>query len=83
MKLKDNKKREIEKLRNELGDCDGASKSLIESLQIQKNKRGKHFKNIKNLLNIQPPSIPSGKSEKKMSEENPKQDSKVLPNTQQ
>lgn len=57
LREREGKKREIEKLRNELGDCDGASKSLIESLQNQKNKRGKHFKNIKNLLNIQPPNI--------------------------
>jgi hypothetical protein len=33
-------------------------------LQIQKNKRGKHFKNIKNLLDLKPPSIPPKNVEK-------------------
>lgn len=49
--------REVQKLRNELVDCDGASKSLMECLESQRNKRGKHLKNIKNLLNISPPDI--------------------------
>jgi hypothetical protein len=49
--------RDVRKLRNELGDCDGASRSLMESLESQRNKRGKHLRNIKNLLNIAPPNL--------------------------
>jgi hypothetical protein len=29
LKLKDKEKREVDKLRNSLGDCDGASKALL------------------------------------------------------
>ena len=50
---------------------------MIESLQIHKNKKGKHFKNIKNLLNIQPPKIESLEKKSKI-EEIPKSEIKAV-----
>jgi hypothetical protein len=45
------------KLRNQLGECNGASKLLAQSLDSQKAKRKRHYENIRNLLNVEPPQI--------------------------
>lgn len=51
------KKNEIMKLRNEMGECDGASKVLAESLQTQKSKKLKHYQKLRNILNAEPPKL--------------------------
>lgn len=45
------------KLRGEIGDCDGASKVLAESLQTQRSKRAQHYQKLRNLLNAEPPKL--------------------------
>jgi hypothetical protein len=62
MVKREEKKNELMKLRHELGECDGVSKILAESLQAQRNRRQNHNKLIKNLLNVQPPVIHAVKS---------------------
>ena len=73
LKQKGLQKKEVEKFRNELGDCDGASQSLVESLEAQKKKKSKHIKHIKTLLNIVPNPIsdisPPVRNERKVMEE--------------
>lgn len=40
-----------------MGECDGASKVLAESLQSQKNKKMSRYQKIRNLLNAEPPKF--------------------------
>jgi hypothetical protein len=51
------KKAEVLKLRGEMGDCDGASKVLAESLHSQRSKRSQHYQRLRNLLNTEPPKL--------------------------
>ena len=36
----------------ELGECDGASKTLVEALKNKRNKKGKHMQTIKNMISF-------------------------------
>jgi hypothetical protein len=48
-----------------LGECDGVSKALAESLKTKYSKRGKHMQAIKNMISIPVPEIPEPSRMKK------------------
>lgn len=54
LRVQEGKREEVERLRNELGECDGASKTFYDALQLRKSKKGRHINHLKKLLDVQP-----------------------------
>lgn len=40
-----------------MGECDGASKVLAQSLLSQRAKKLKHYEKLRTILNVQPPTL--------------------------